>query len=76
MLLEQQDVGTNNKFNLNYFFLIICGFQLGGNTKQNFLRNSSVVYAKKNTNFIVKISLTSLQLKKILKLMARYTRRS
>ena len=64
--------GGFGKFNFNYFFLIDCGFQLGGNIQRCYLRNSSVVYAKKNSNFIVKISLTSLQLKKSIKLMARY----
>lgn len=68
------DIWTGGKFDFNYYFLIICGFQLGGNIKRNHLRNSSVVYAKKNTNLVVKISLTSLQLKKILKLMARYVK--
>lgn len=63
------------KFNLNYFFLIACGFQLGGNIKRCYLRNSSVVYAKKKSNFIVKVSLTSLQFKKSIRLMARYIRK-
>lgn len=63
------------KFSFNYIFLMKCGFQLGGNIKRSYLRNSSVVYAQKNFNFIVKISLTSLQLKKSIKLMARYVKR-
>lgn len=63
------------KFHFNYFFLVECGFQLGGNIKRCYLRNSSVIYAKKNSNFIVKISLTGLQLKKSIRLMARYIRK-
>lgn len=63
------------KWTIHYCQLLGGGFQLGGNILSNNLRNTSTVYARKNNNYIVKISLTSLQLKKSIKLMARYIKR-
>ena len=56
-----------SKGQLHYHQFLACGFQLGGNIVPGNLRNTSIVYGRKNNNYIVKISSTSLQFKKSLK---------
>jgi ribosomal protein S2 len=63
------------KGQLHYHQFLACGFQLGGNIVPGNLRNTSIVYGRKNNNYIVKISSTSLQFKKSLKLMSRHIKR-
>lgn len=58
-----------------YSSLLGCGFQLGGTSFLNNLRNNSIVCGRKNKNYIIKISLTGLQLKKSIKIMYRYIKR-
>lgn len=58
-----------------YKSVIGCGLQLGGNVFLGTLRNTSVVCGRKNKNYIIKVSLTSLQLKKSIKVMYRYIKK-
>jgi ribosomal protein S2 len=60
---------------IDYIQLVFCGFQLGGNVKASDPKTTSVVLGRKNGNYIVKVSLTSLQLKKSLKVMARHVKK-
>jgi ribosomal protein S2 len=69
-LLNKYKLGTTT-----YGRLISCGFQLGGNTMVGFLRGTSVVYGIKNKNYVIKVSLTGLQLKKSIKIIYRYLKR-
>lgn len=67
-------VNRNNSLILSYSILVGCGIQLGGNINSSNIRNLSVAYAKKNKNYIIKLSVTSVQLKKSIRLMSRYIR--
>lgn len=58
-----------------YKAVIGCGLQLGGNAFLGTLRNISVVCGRKNKNYIIKVSLTGLQLKKSIKIMYRYIKK-
>lgn len=69
-LLNKYKLGTTA-----YGRLINCGFQLGGNAIVGFLRGTSVVYGIKNKNYIIKVSLTGLQLKKSIKIIYRYLKK-
>lgn len=58
-----------------YSSLLDCGFQLGGTDFLNNLRNNFIICGRKNKNYVIKISLTGLQLKKSIKVMYRYIKR-
>ena len=58
-----------------YTSLLGCGFQLGGNSFLSNLRSTSIICGRKNKNYIIKVSLTSLQLKKSIKIIYRYVKK-
>lgn len=58
-----------------YSALLNCGFQLGGNVIISFFRSTSIVCGRKNKNYVIKVSLTGLQLKKSIKVMYRYVKK-
>lgn len=62
------------KQSLTYGMFSVNGFQLGGHTRPNNIRNLSITYAKKNKNYIIKLSVTAVQLKKSIRIMSRYIR--
>lgn len=58
-----------------YCSLLGCGFQLGGTVLLGNTKTTSVVCGRKNKNYIIKTSLTGLQLKKSIKVMYRYIKK-
>ena len=67
--LKNNKLKYNAKIIILYNYFLDSGLQLGGSTYNFNIRTSSIIFSKRNNNFLLNLSISKIQINKILKII-------